>query len=442
MKIGIAGLLLLGLFACSTTATRIPANAVDPHPPEVITEASALTNPDLLDFGLSSGEAWKGGSKQTEVAGFVENVQAVLDASRKLSADYPSKGRSGRVFHEKQHGCLTATLKIRGNRPEDPQRQTFVGLFKEPAEYPVIARFSNGIGASGSDVLPDVRGLALKIFYDNNKSVDFLMTNNTNPLARDMDQFVEFMKAQVKGNSAIPGFLKKQVESQKNRNELPYFSHFFRTVSGSIERLTDERYWSGHPYLFGPSTHMKFNVRPDRWSVEKFKRQGEHVGWAEVVEALQTKTVDFIHDSPNYLSERLAYSASKEKVHMIFSVQLEKNQRSTPIENALVEWKEADAPSIPVADLIFDQQNFFNNGRQQECSKLAFTPRHYHPDHRPAGNMGRGRIYAYLASQKLRAAGREGSQTMGRYDADSHPIEEPGVEIVNRWRADGRVTEK
>jgi hypothetical protein len=80
-------------------------------------------------------------------------------------------------------------------------------------------------------------------------------------------------------------------------------------------------------------------------------------------------------------------------------VQLEKNPETTPIENTLVEWKESDSLSIPVAELVLDREV---DG--DACTNLRFTPRHYHPDHRPLGNMGRGRIFTYDASQHGRGA--------------------------------------
>ncbi|WP_207749922.1 hypothetical protein, partial [Clostridioides difficile] len=60
------------------------------------------------------------------------------------------------------------------------------------------------------------------------------------------------------------------------------------------------------------------------------------------------------------------------------------------------------SPSIPVADIVFDQQNFDQPARDEACPRLRFTPGHFHPEHRPAGNMGRGRLFAYFASQAAR----------------------------------------
>jgi catalase len=86
----------------------------------------------------------------------------------------------------------------------------------------------------------------------------------------------------------------------------------------------------------------------------------------------------------------------------VFSVQLEKDPQTTPIEDALVEWKESDSPSIPVAELVLDREI-----EPHVCEVARFTPGHCIAEHRPLGNMGRGRLFSYDASQRGRHAATE-----------------------------------
>lgn len=404
--------LIFALAACAGSAPRKPAS-ITPEP-------KSFDN--LLNFPLSPGEAWKGGSKDSELAGFLANAQDVRRASARLYQDHADQNRSGRVFHEKSHGCLTGTLAIRSYRPEDPQHRTFQGLFAAPASFPVIVRFSNGIGSVAHDADPDVRGMAVKIFTGGATAVDLLMTNGTNPLGRDLQQFVDFMNAQVQGNVTTVKFVADQVAAQSDADELPYLRHFARSVLGQIEGPDLERYWGGHAYTFGPALHMKFNAQPAGYSEQdrlKYDHRGEGVGLTELPLVFARLLEHRLGRSPNYLREELKASAARGPIHYVLNVQLEKDPKSTPIENALVEWKESDAPSIPVADLVLDQQDFDRPERDQACARLRFTPAHYHPDHRPAGNMGRGRLFAYLASQAARSS-----------DEAS-----PDEGIVARWRA-------
>src|SRR5262249_13129405 len=101
----------------------------------------------------------------------------------------------------------------------------------------------------------------------------------------------------------------------------------------------------------------------------------------------------------NYLSVDLLNRARREPIKFILSGQLEKDPVSTPLENGLVEWKESVSPSIPSAGLVLERQEEF-----QDCDSLRFTAGHFISDHRPLGNIGRGRIFTYRASQEGRHA--------------------------------------
>ena len=60
-------------------------------------------------------------------------------------------------------------------------------------------------------------------------------------------------------------------------------------------------------------------------------------------------------------------------------------------------------PRIAKVGLVLDREI-----EADRCSGLRFTPGHHIPEHRPLGNLGRGRIFTYEASQTGRhAAGEE-----------------------------------
>jgi hypothetical protein len=111
--------------------------------------------------------------------------------------------------------------------------------------------------------------------------------------------------------------------------------------------------------------------------------------------------------SHNYLHDDLAKKLDQGSVRYVLSVQLEKDANSTPIEKNLTEWKESDAPSTAVADLVFDKQAMDDPELTKLCQEARFTPGHYVSQHRPLSNMGRARIFAYYAS----ATGRGANET-------------------------------
>ena len=109
-----------------------------------------------------------------------------------------------------------------------------------------------------------------------------------------------------------------------------------------------------------------------------------------------------LQSEPELPGHRAAQSSAAGPIKFVFSVQVEKDPHTTPIEDSLVEWKENDSPSIPVADLVLDREI-----EADVCRDLRFTPGHSIPAHRPLGNLGRGRIFTYQASQNGRHAPSE-----------------------------------
>ena len=342
------------------------------------------------------------GSRDEEETEFKHHAERVAATQARLAGTHKQPLR--RVFHAKPHGCLAGRLTLRKDRP-DTTRQGIFGPKGESA-YNVLARFSGGVGFDQHDLKPDVRGLALKIFGAGASPVDFLMTNGTNPFGADQEEFVQFMEATAEGGSKLVNFLKDHTAVAKL---------LFKTTLRFIPSLATEQYWSGHPYLLGPNRAMKFNVRPSEdtppASDDALREAGghrsflDHLGdlgdklehqfdrWRENAEAAAA-TVD-----PDYLTKELQDRLRRGPIRFVFSVQLEMDERTTPIENTLVEWKESDSPSIPIADL-----ELIREVGTDACGNLRFTPKHCHPDHRPLGNMGRGRIFTYDASQKGRGA--------------------------------------
>lgn len=359
-------------------------------------------------------EHYKFGSKVKEVAEFNDHVRRVLQAQKALAAEHAG-GSPQRVFHAKSHACLAGKLSLLDERPESTRH----GIFgdKGKSAYNVLARFSSGVGFDQHDLKPDVRGLALKIFGVSDgsvaaeaqapRTVDFLMTNSTNPFGKDQEEFVQFMEANVH-----PGLLGIHLISFLiQHTEVARL--LMKATFKIIPSLLTQQYWSGHPYLLGLNQAMKFNVRPMENSQIKidheFQEQASRVEATvdlpgeklehQVKRWFDMRTSGDSKVNANYLSIELRNRLQRGPIRFVFSVQLEKDPQTTPIEEGVVEWKENDSPSIPVAELVLDREI-----EADVCRNLRFTPGHYIPDHRPLGNLGRGRIFTYEASQSGRNA--------------------------------------
>jgi catalase len=357
------------------------------------------------DDELYAHERYKFGSKEQELAEFRDHVRRVSEAQKALAAEH-SPGNPQRVFHAKAHACLAGTLSVLEDRPETTRHGIFGPNGK--SVYNVLARFSSGVGFDQHDLKPDVRGLALKVFGVSDDSagetraprtVDFLMTNSTNPFGRDQEGFVQFMEASVNPGVLerhLLGFLIAHPEVAR---------HLMKATLRVVPSLATEQYWSGHPYFLGTHQAMKFNVRPvevgqtetdSELQREMSSNQANNDTGLEhrIRQWFEMRTAAGSKLNPNYLSAELRGRLERGPLKFVFSVQLERDPQATPIEDALIEWKESDTPSIPVAELALDREI-----EAELCQNLRFTPGHFIPEHRPLGNLGRGRIFTYEASQ-------------------------------------------
>jgi hypothetical protein len=85
-------------------------------------------------------------------------------------------------------------------------------------------------------------------------------------------------------------------------------------------------------------------------------------------------------------------------------VQLRTNAETMPIEDASVEWPEAESPFLPVARVVFPPQDAYSPARRSFVDDvLSFSPAHCLAAHRPLGSLMRGRLKAYGAIAALRA---------------------------------------
>ena len=106
------------------------------------------------------------------------------------------------------------------------------------------------------------------------------------------------------------------------------------------------------------------------------------------------------------LAERLRQGAVTYDLKVQFYVDPDK----TPIEDASVEWLEANAPFVTVARLTLPKQDPASpRGRRvaERVETLSFDPWHAPVEFKPLGNMMRARNPAYKLSTQARGAAAE-----------------------------------
>lgn len=80
----------------------------------------------------------------------------------------------------------------------------------------------------------------------------------------------------------------------------------------------------------------------------------------------------------------------------IFCIQIFVDEKKTPIEDAYIEWKETDSPSIPIATLTILKQEF-DSQLLADMEQVAFNPWHT-KDFTPLGLINLARKGVYDAS--------------------------------------------
>jgi len=89
-------------------------------------------------------------------------------------------------------------------------------------------------------------------------------------------------------------------------------------------------------------------------------------------------------------------------VRLPFLVQRRTDPASMPIEDATVEWSEARAPLVRVATITIPVQRFDSPQQMALAERIAYTPWHTLPEHRPLGSVNRTRRTVYQAVSRLR----------------------------------------
>jgi hypothetical protein len=330
---------------------------------------------------MSPSTDWKEQVPPGEAAKF-EGHAARLRELQKRAAE---GGKANRALHARGRGGLKAEFTVLSDLPEEARQ----GLFAQPGTYQAYVRFSNGAGKRQPDRTPDVRGAAIKVLGVAGKKLipgledaptqDFLLIRAPSTPFATADDFLKLVFAVENKLLALPrligafgfGIFKKLGPLSKG-------------LGAPIGSVATSTYYSALPIQYGPYA-VKVSLRP-------------HLP-APAGEA----TPEDLHAE---LSARLKLNPISYDVRVQFFVSEEK----TPIEDASVEWLEADAPWVTVGRLTLPAQDVDSIEGQKRATyveSLSFDPWHALVAHKPLGNMMRARSPAYRVSTQERGVAKE-----------------------------------
>jgi hypothetical protein len=268
------------------------------------------------------------------------------------------------------------------------------GLFAKPGVYPTVVRFANADANINSDFKPDVRSLSFSVDLTQGDMAgtgpsrqDFSMQNATTLPINDSPAFLATIQVLTASNPVVGLWSLPFKDKLKVLRTLALAELQARQKIQPYQQL---RYWSTVPFRHGPDDVVKFSAIPSPDNparpLQKNNPRGlqdelaRHIG-----EDSQLSWFDF---AVQFLdTSKMTYWGRTRDANFW-------------IENASVEWNEAEAPFHRVARLVL----MGDSQLSLEASEAIYfdVTGNSTPDSRPVGSINRARCPAEVASRKAR----------------------------------------
>jgi hypothetical protein len=270
------------------------------------------------------------------------------------------------------------------------------GMFAKPGAYPAVVRFANADPNINSDFKPDVRSLSFSVDLTRDDTAvpdanvgrqDFSMQNATTLPINDSPAFLATMKLLTASNQAaglwsLPFRDKLRVLRTLTLAELQ--------ARQKIKPYQQLRYWSTVPFRHGPRDVVKYSATPFTDNPARPLQKSNPKGMQD--ELVRHLTED---------SKMSGFDVAVQFLDVDKMTYWSKHRDANFwIENASVEWNEAEAPFHTVARLTL----LPNSQLSQEESDATYfdVTGNSTPDRTPLGSINRARWPAEVASRKAR----------------------------------------
>jgi hypothetical protein len=294
--------------------------------------------------------------------------------------------------------CVRAQFEVSGATVgQDPKLAARLakGVFAKPNVYPAVVRFANADSSINSDFKPDVRSLSFSVDLrqeDTSPAIgpsrqDFSMQNATTLPINDSPAFLATMKV-LTASSPAAGLLSLPFKDKLKVVRTLALAEW--QARQKIKPYQQLRYWSTVPFRHGPDDIVKFSAIPSPDNAAHPLQRSNPKG-------LQDELVRHIRED-----DQMSW--------FDFAIQFLDTGRmkywGRPrdagfwIENASVEWSEAEAPFHGVARLTLLRNSQLSS---EESDAVYFdVTDNSTPDSRPVGSINRARCPAEVASRKAR----------------------------------------
>ena len=331
-------------------------------------------------------------AEEAEIAAIIRGVLAV-QARTAAEENRPLR----RATHAKGV-CVRAVFEVLGiAQGRDPVLAARLarGIYAKPGCYPATVRFANGDSGMHSDWKPDVRTLSFCVELDpsaNGAQIarqDYSLQSWPTLPMNDVHAFWVFAQVLKAPNPAIA------LGSLGFRDQLVYAQTMIRIMEQTrhpVQPYQHLRYWSNVPFRHGAQDVVKYSASPVSGNPARgFDLEKPHA------DALSDELIRHLNDDATMSSFDFGLQFLDTE-SMLY--QGRRRDAAFWIENASVEWPEAQSPFHTVARLTL----LPGSRLSPEASEAMYidVTTNAKPESAPIGAINRVRWYAEVASRKAR----------------------------------------
>jgi hypothetical protein len=345
-------------------------------------------------FGVTGGDAERNPAREQS------DIEQIVERSLLMQSQAAAKQRRplGRGTHAKGV-CIRAQFEVfdvaAGRDPKLAARLA-KGMFARPGVYPATVRFANADPNKNSDFKADVRSLSFSVELASGGAVagsgagrqDFSMQNATTLPINDAPAFLATMKVLTASNPAA-GLWSLQFKDKLRVLRTLALAQL--QAHQKIKPYQQLRYWSTVPYRHGPTDVVKHSATPlpDNPAAPLQRRNPNGLQDELVRHVNEDSKMSAFDFGLQFLdADRMTYWGKRQDANFW-------------IENASVQWNEAEAPFHTVARLTLLSKSLL----PPDAADTAYidVTGHSTPDSTPLGSINRARWPAEVASRKARA---------------------------------------
>lgn len=345
-------------------------------------------------FGLTRSDSERSLTREkSEIEEIVEKVlllqaKAAAQQNRPLCRGTHAKGVCARAQFE--------VFDVTVGRDRGLAMRLAKGMFAKPGVYPAIVRFANADTLANSDFKADVRSLSFSVdltrdgtnLEDANVGrQDFSMQNTTTLPINDATAFLALAKVLIASNP-VAGLW--SLPFKDKLRVLRTFALAALQAHQKIRPYQRLRYGSNVPFRHGPVDVVKYSATPSPDNPAKpLQKSNPNDLQDELIRHLrEDSTMSTFDFGVQFLDvNRMTYWGKR-------------RDASFWIENASVDWHEAQAPFHTVAQLTLLPNSQLPR-EESEATYFDVTENTTH-DSTPVGSINRARWSAEVASRKAR----------------------------------------